>query len=109
MLVSSPGTTISAQPFWGWKIGLPPTKNPHHAKSGHRRNASRSTRAINGLFYKPGSYSNTEEVIELAKSIVPFGGIYDTHLRDESSYNIGLLGSIEEVLNTQRAPVFVFT
>jgi len=52
-----------------------------------------------GLFYKPGSYSNTEEVIELAKSIVPFGGIYDTHLRDESSYNIGLLGSIEEVLN----------
>jgi len=52
-----------------------------------------------GLFYKPGSYSNTEEVIELTKSIVPFGGIYDTHLRDESSYNIGLLGSIQEVLD----------
>ncbi|WP_424495344.1 N-acyl-D-amino-acid deacylase family protein [Salinimicrobium sp. GXAS 041] len=51
-----------------------------------------------GLFYSPGSYSNTEEVIELSKVASKYGGIYDTHMRDESSYTIGLIKSIEEVL-----------
>lgn len=51
-----------------------------------------------GLFYSPGSYSDTEEVIELAKVAAQYGGIYDTHMRDESSYTIGLIQSVEEVL-----------
>jgi N-acyl-D-aspartate/D-glutamate deacylase len=51
-----------------------------------------------GLYYTPGSYAPTEEVIELAKVSARFGGIYDSHLRDESSYNIGLLGAIEELI-----------
>ena len=55
-----------------------------------------------GLYYAPGSYSKTEEVIELAKIAAQFGGVYDTHQRDESSYTIGLLGSIEEVLRIGR-------
>ncbi|MDX2041263.1 MAG: prolyl oligopeptidase family serine peptidase [Acidobacteriota bacterium] len=55
-----------------------------------------------GLYYAPGSYSKTEEVIELAKIAAQFGGVYDTHQRDESSYTIGLLGSIEEVMRIGR-------
>ncbi|MGE0884545.1 MAG: prolyl oligopeptidase family serine peptidase [Blastocatellales bacterium] len=55
-----------------------------------------------GLYYAPGSYSKTEEVIELAKIAAEFGGVYDTHQRDESSYTIGLLGSIEEVIRIGR-------
>ena len=51
-----------------------------------------------GLFYRPGSYSQTEEVIELAKVAARYGGIYDSHLRDESSYSIGVLGSVEELI-----------
>ena len=51
-----------------------------------------------GLFYSPGSYSRTEEIIELAKVAKKHDGIYDTHLRDESSYTIGLIKSIGEVL-----------
>lgn len=51
-----------------------------------------------GLFYSPGSYSNTEEIIELAKVASEYGGIYDTHMRDESSYTIGLIKSVEEIL-----------
>ena len=43
-----------------------------------------------GLFYAPGSYATTEEVIELAKVAAAKGGVYDSHLRDESSYTIGL-------------------
>lgn len=55
-----------------------------------------------GLYYAPGSYSTTEEVIELAKVAAGFGGIYDTHMRDESSYTIGLLASVREVLRIGR-------
>jgi len=51
-----------------------------------------------GLFYVPGSYAETDEVIELAKVAAKFGGVYDSHLRDESSYDIGVLGSIRELI-----------
>lgn len=51
-----------------------------------------------GLFYAPGSFSTTEEVIVLASVVAEFGGIYDTHLRDESTYSIGLLKAVEEAL-----------
>jgi len=51
-----------------------------------------------GLYYTPGSFASTEEVIELARVAARDGGIYDTHMRDESSYSIGLLGAVEEVI-----------
>ena len=55
-----------------------------------------------GLYYVPGSYSKTDEVIDLAKVAAAKGGIYDTHMRDEGSYNIGLLGSVDETLKIGR-------
>jgi N-acyl-D-amino-acid deacylase len=51
-----------------------------------------------GLYYAPGSFSTTEEVIELARIAAQHGGIYDTHMRDESSYSIGLLASVRETI-----------
>lgn len=55
-----------------------------------------------GLFYTPGSYAHTEEVIELARVAAKSGGIYDTHMRDESSYSIGLLASVDESIAIAR-------
>ncbi len=55
-----------------------------------------------GLYYAPGSFATTEEVIALAASAGELGGIYDTHMRDESSYTIGLLGSIRESVRIGR-------
>lgn len=55
-----------------------------------------------GLFYAPQSFATTDEVIALAKEAAIRGGIYDTHQRDESSYSIGLLKSVEEVLRIGR-------
>ena len=51
-----------------------------------------------GLFYAPQSYATTEEVIAVLKGATPFGGVYDTHQRDESSYTIGLLNSTREAI-----------
>ena len=55
-----------------------------------------------GLYYAPQSYAKTEEVIELAKVAAAKGGVYDTHMRDEGSYSIGLLGAIKETIRIGR-------
>ncbi|MDB4885558.1 MAG: N-acyl-D-amino-acid deacylase [Gemmatimonadetes bacterium] len=55
-----------------------------------------------GLYYAPGSYATTNEVVALARVAAASGGIYDSHMRDESSYTIGLLGSVNEVLRIAR-------
>lgn len=35
------------------------------------------------LIYPPGNYASTEELIEEAKAMAPFGGVYITHMRSE--------------------------
>jgi len=52
-----------------------------------------------GLYYVPGSYANTQEVLQLAKVAAEYNGIYDTHLRDESTFNIGFLAAIDEAID----------
>lgn len=51
-----------------------------------------------GLFYTPQNFANTDEVVALASEAGKRSGVYDTHLRDESSYSIGLLGAVREAL-----------
>jgi N-acyl-D-amino-acid deacylase len=38
-----------------------------------------------GLEYEPGRWSRTSEVVEIAREIVPFGGVYISHERSEGS------------------------
>ncbi len=53
-----------------------------------------------GLFYVPGYYATTAEVIELTRVAAAFDGIYDTHDRDlGASYRgVGYLSSIREAI-----------
>lgn len=55
-----------------------------------------------GLFYAPQSFASTEEVVAVAREAAARGGLYDTHLRDESSYSIGLLESVREAIRIGR-------
>ncbi len=48
-----------------------------------------------GLVYAPSAYSDTEELIALAKAMAPRGGYYFSHIRGESSM---LLDSINEAI-----------
>lgn len=48
-----------------------------------------------GLFYAPGRFAKTEEVIELAKAA---GGVYTSHIRDEGNYAEGVVASVDEVI-----------
>jgi N-acyl-D-aspartate/D-glutamate deacylase len=52
-----------------------------------------------GLYYNPGAYARTEELITLAKVAARHGGFYASHMRNEGS---GVLASIEEVLTIGR-------
>lgn len=38
-----------------------------------------------GLIYIPGTYSNTDEVVALAKAAAKHGGVYASHMRDEGA------------------------
>jgi N-acyl-D-amino-acid deacylase len=51
-----------------------------------------------GLFYAPQSFARTGEVIALAREAGRRGGVYDSHIRDESSYNIGLAAAVDEAI-----------
>ncbi|MBA7575487.1 D-aminoacylase [subsurface metagenome] len=51
-----------------------------------------------GLYYTPDFYASTEEVIELAKVVAKYGGIYTSHIRDESDYNIGVIAAVKEAI-----------
>ncbi len=55
-----------------------------------------------GLFYAPQSYATTEEVIAVVSAAKPYGGVYDSHHRDESSYTIGLMNSVREAIRIGR-------
>ena len=55
-----------------------------------------------GLFYAPQSFAETEEVIALAKEAAKRGGVYDSHIRDESSYTVGLAAAIDEAIRIGR-------
>jgi N-acyl-D-amino-acid deacylase len=55
-----------------------------------------------GPFYAPGSYAATEELVELARVAGRDGGVYISHIRDESDYTIGVVASVDEVIRVAR-------
>ncbi|MDQ3139505.1 MAG: amidohydrolase family protein [Pseudomonadota bacterium] len=55
-----------------------------------------------GLFYAPQSYATTAEVSALAREAGMRGGTYDSHIRDESSYTVGLAAAVDEALSIGR-------
>jgi N-acyl-D-amino-acid deacylase len=55
-----------------------------------------------GPFYAPGSYSETSELVALARVAARYGAPYQSHIRDESDYTIGLMDAVEEVITVAR-------
>ena len=53
-----------------------------------------------GLIYLPGMYSNTDEVIGLARSAAGYNGVYASHIRNEEN---GVKDAINEAINIGKA------
>ena len=58
-----------------------------------------------GLEYEVGSYSNTEELVALAKAAAKHGGIYATHSRDEGDHFFDSLKEAIQIGEEARIPV----
>lgn len=56
-----------------------------------------------GTYYVPGSYTPPVEIQELAKEVAAYGGAYTSHIRDESTYSVGLIAAVEEVIDVGRS------
>jgi N-acyl-D-amino-acid deacylase len=52
-----------------------------------------------GLIYLPGTFSKTEELVELTRVIAPYGGLYASHMRSESGR---IFAAIEELIRIAR-------
>jgi hypothetical protein len=48
-----------------------------------------------GLFYVPGAFTPTSEVVELQKVVGPFRGVHTSHIRDEAT---GVVKSVNEAI-----------
>lgn len=55
-----------------------------------------------GPFYAPGSFADTSELAALAAIAAEYGGIHTSHIRDEGDYSIGLVASVDEVIQVAR-------
>lgn len=69
----------------------------------HRGMAEGAIGLSSGLYYSPGSYAPTGELIELARVAGEYGGVYQSHIRDESDYSIGVVAAVDEVIDIARA------
>ncbi len=49
-----------------------------------------------GLFYVPGNFTPTKEIIELAKVAAEYNGVYISHMRDEAA---DILSSVNETID----------
>lgn len=48
-----------------------------------------------GLIYTPGVYCDTDELVELCKVVKEYGGVYATHMRNESNH---LVNAVKEAI-----------
>ncbi|CAN5874644.1 amidohydrolase family protein [soil metagenome] len=51
------------------------------------------------LIYPPGNFATTEELIEIARAMAPYGGVYITHMRSEADQ---LLEATDEAIRIGR-------
>ncbi len=55
-----------------------------------------------GIFYVPGSFAPTGEYIELNRIVAEYGGVHQSHIRDESNYNVGVVAAVDEIIEITR-------
>jgi N-acyl-D-amino-acid deacylase len=60
-----------------------------------------------GLIYQPGSFSETDEVIELVQVVKSYNGIYHTHIRDERNKLLEAIKEAIQISETTGVPAHI--
>jgi N-acyl-D-amino-acid deacylase len=58
-----------------------------------------------GLIYVPGTYAKTEEIVDLARIVARYGGIYSTHMRNEGEKVVDAIRESIQIGETAGLPV----
>lgn len=61
-----------------------------------------------GLIYPPNMFATTDELIELAKVVAPYGGIYATHIRGEGAHGIQAIDEAIAISEKAKLPAHIF-
>ena len=95
------GHNIVRAKAMGGSFDRPPTEEELTAMRGYVAEAMRAGAfgLSTGLIYLPGTFSKTEEIIELAKVASEFGGMYVSHMRDEA---LEIDSALEELFRIAR-------
>jgi len=60
------------------------------------------------LIYPPGNYASTEELIEVAKAMSPYGGVYITHMRSEADQYLEAMDEAIRIGREGHVPVEIY-
>ncbi|HEY7876813.1 MAG TPA: hypothetical protein VIC55_01230, partial [Gemmatimonadaceae bacterium] len=60
------------------------------------------------LIYPPGNYASTEELIEIAKAMSPYGGVYITHMRSEADQYLEAMDEAIRIGQEGHVPVEIY-
>jgi N-acyl-D-amino-acid deacylase len=60
------------------------------------------------LIYPPGNYAGKEELVEMAKAMSPYGGVYITHMRSEADQFLEALDEAIEIGRRGEVPVEIY-
>jgi N-acyl-D-amino-acid deacylase len=61
-----------------------------------------------GLIYPPNMFATTDELIELAKVVAPYGGLYATHIRGEGAHGIQAIDEAIAISEQAKLPAHIF-
>jgi dihydroorotase/N-acyl-D-amino-acid deacylase len=60
------------------------------------------------LIYPPGSFATREELVEIARAMAPYGGVYITHMRSEADRLLEAMDEALEVGDRGGVPVEIY-
>jgi dihydroorotase/N-acyl-D-amino-acid deacylase len=60
------------------------------------------------LIYPPGSYADTDELVEITREIAPYGGVYISHVRSEGERLLEAVDEAIEIGRRARVPVEIY-
>ena len=60
------------------------------------------------LIYPPGNFATTDELVEIAKAMAPYGGIYITHMRSEADQFLESMDEAIEIGRRGGVPVEIY-
>ena len=60
------------------------------------------------LIYPPGSYADTQELVEVVTAVAPYGGVYISHIRSEGGRLLEAIDEAIEIGRQAKVPVEIY-